>query len=252
MSVSSSGDNPMKAILAIDASAEMCSVALRVGENTWLKKSHEKRSHAGSILPMVDAVFADARAAGVPVAGQQLDAVAYGAGPGSFTGLRIALSVAQGLAFGWERPVIPVCSLMAMAHRVFKESVQASQVLCVLDARMEEFYLALFVRGEMFPSAQLAPELCSYDALFSRLADFNLAQIQAVGLGLRQLSQEQLAQFLNVDAEATPQADAIAELAATGAAPFSSIAPEDAEPVYLRNSVSWNKRQKIRRTDLST
>lgn len=123
-------------LLALDTSTEACSVAL------WLDGDARERFELGSqhserILPMVDALLAEA---GLRLS--QLDTLAFGRGPGSFTGLRIGAGVAQGLAFGADLPVVPVSSLAALA-----QGQVADKVLAALDARMRQVYWGVYVRN---------------------------------------------------------------------------------------------------------
>jgi tRNA threonylcarbamoyladenosine biosynthesis protein TsaB len=123
-------------ILALDTSTEACSVALwadgAVTERFELGSQHSER-----ILPMTQEALAEAG-----VALTQIDAVAFGRGPGSFTGLRICAGVAQGLAFGADVPVLPVSSLAALA-----QGIEAPGVLAAFDARMDQLYWGAYVRN---------------------------------------------------------------------------------------------------------
>ena len=123
-------------ILALDTSTEACSVALWA-DGTVTERYELGSQHSGRILPMTQEVLAEA---GLVLT--QLDAVAFGRGPGSFTGLRICAGVAQGLAFGADVPVVPVSSLAALA-----QGVDAPRVLAAFDARMEQLYWGAYVRN---------------------------------------------------------------------------------------------------------
>jgi tRNA threonylcarbamoyladenosine biosynthesis protein TsaB len=125
-----------RSILAIDATTSLCSVAWTDGERCIERVEDAGQRHSELVLGMVTAVLAEA---GHVLAG--IDEIAFGAGPGSFTGLRIACGVAQGLAFGVQRPVRSVSSLLGLA-----EAANRDAVLTVLDARMNEVYWAAFRR----------------------------------------------------------------------------------------------------------
>src|SRR5450759_3407814 len=128
----------MSIIIAIETSTELASAALLHGDQVLTREVSGVQTHSQTILPMVQSLLAQA---GISLA--QCDAIAFGAGPGSFTGVRTACGIAQGLAFGLDLPVLPIVTLLAMAQAC-RESGLASDVLCVLDARMGEVYWAQY------------------------------------------------------------------------------------------------------------
>ncbi|MDE2048879.1 MAG: tRNA (adenosine(37)-N6)-threonylcarbamoyltransferase complex dimerization subunit type 1 TsaB [Betaproteobacteria bacterium] len=137
-------------LLALDTSTHCMSVALTHGGRTWQREGEGGALASQHLLPMIDAVL---REAGVTP--PQLDAVAYGCGPGAFTGLRTACATAQGLAFAWRKPVIGVSSLQALADEAASAG-GAGPWLCALDARMGEVYWATYMpapQGEFSLSA---------------------------------------------------------------------------------------------------
>ncbi len=143
-------------ILALDTSTEWCSVAVGDGTIWHRRDEHAGQAHSERVLPMVHAALAEA---GWTLA--NLDGLAFGAGPGSFTGIRIGCGVAQGLALGADLPVVPIPTLAAIAQEVFRTRGW-ERVLACLDARMREVYTAAFVRSggewrEVAPPAVLAP-----------------------------------------------------------------------------------------------
>lgn len=121
-------------LLAVDTSTEACSAAALIGEEVIERYELAPRRHAELILPMVEAVLAEG---GLTV--HQLDALAFGCGPGGFTGLRIAAGVVQGIAFGADLPVAPVSTLAAIARQTMNEQ-DTSRVAAAIDARMQEVY----------------------------------------------------------------------------------------------------------------
>ena len=128
-------------LLALDTSTEACSVALwHKGEKTHLDELAQ-RTHTKRILPMVDELLANS---GINL--KQVDALAFGRGPGSFTGVRVGAGIAQGLAFGADLPVIAVSNLTAMAQAAF-ELHQAENVVAAIDARMNEVYFSQIKRA---------------------------------------------------------------------------------------------------------
>ncbi len=126
-------------ILALDTATEACSVSLAIGDRTIDRYVELERGHAEQLLPMVDAVLAEGG-----LALGSLDAIAFGRGPGGFTGVRLAASVAQGLAFGADVGVVPISDLAAIAQRVRQLEARLRRVLVVNDARMREVYWAEF------------------------------------------------------------------------------------------------------------
>jgi tRNA threonylcarbamoyladenosine biosynthesis protein TsaB len=186
------------------------------------------QKHSELLLPMIDRLLNDA---GVRLG--DLDGIAFGAGPGSFTGLRIACAVAQGLAFGAEKPVVPVSTLLAMA-----EASGAVRVAAALDARMNEVYLAAYMReGDGWrtvvePCLQaptVPPELPGdgWTAVGNGFAVCSGALVDACGPLLAR-----------VDVLLHPRAVEMARLAAPLFARGLGVAPEDAVPLYIRDKVA--------------
>lgn len=233
-------------LLAMDASSGACSAALLrrdgAGERCLARFALTPREHTRRLLPMVDEVLAEAE-----LSPSQLDAVAFGRGPGSFTGLRIAAGAAQGLAFGLERPLLGVSTLEALALQAHKR-FDASRVATLIDARMGEIYAAFWHcadgatirRGE---EAVLAPgklklpgddEALSWAAVGSGLS---LRDGFAAPLGARL---EPLDTDLATGA-LEPRAEEMAWLAARDFDAGCGQPAHLVQPVYLRNEVAWKK-----------
>src|SRR3712207_4644337 len=121
-----------KTILALDTATEACSVALLHNGNLTSLDELSPRTHTQRILPMVDELLSKAN-----ISLQQVDALVFGRGPGSFTGVRVGVGIAQGLALGAELPVVPVSNLLAMAQMAY-EQYGATNVVALIDARMNE------------------------------------------------------------------------------------------------------------------
>ncbi|KTC79932.1 tRNA (adenosine(37)-N6)-threonylcarbamoyltransferase complex dimerization subunit type 1 TsaB [Legionella cherrii] len=140
-------------LLAIDTSTETASVALLTGKELLCEEQSNQRTHAQFILPMIDRLMANAS-----LQMHQLDGIVFGRGPGSFTGLRIACSIAKGLAYAHDLQLIPVSSLVAIAWSVRQEK-QMNQipVLAVLDARMQEMYWAYFAPDQWIAEEHVNP-----------------------------------------------------------------------------------------------
>ncbi len=126
-------------LLAIDTSTEACSCALYIDGETQFRSQLTPRQHTKLILPMADELLAEAG-----INPNQLDGVAVGKGPGSFTGLRIACGVAQGIAFAVDIPIAPISSLATLAQAAYIETGE-KQILSVIDARMEEIYYGYYI-----------------------------------------------------------------------------------------------------------
>jgi tRNA threonylcarbamoyladenosine biosynthesis protein TsaB len=238
-------------ILAIDTATESCSVALRLGTQLLQRARRIERGHAEVILPMVDEVLIEA---GLSLGA--LTAIAFGRGPGAFTGVRLAASVAQGLAFGAGLPVVPVSDLQALAQRALDEDPTIGRVLACADARMREVYWGCFERSaealarpsdvervarpeQVRPPAGWvhgptgscsAPPAPQPDSTPWRLA--GVGSGFAVYPGLRtELPLDMVLEGL------LPRAAEIAQLAVPEVAAGRFLPPEQALPVYLRDDV---------------
>lgn len=128
-------------ILGIETATDACSVALLTAQQTFAQHVIAPQAHSKLVLSMVDTVL---DLAGIKL--DQVQAFAFGQGPGSFTGLRIAASVVQGLAFGVDKPVIAVSTLQALAQQAYN-ILAATRVLAILDARMQEVYAGFYMLG---------------------------------------------------------------------------------------------------------
>ncbi len=245
----------MATILAIDASTEVCSATvLRDGICSSLH-SDEPRAHAQALLPMIDELL---KQGGIGLS--SVDVIAYGSGPGSFTGLRIGLGIAQGLAFGAGLPMAGISSLAAMAvARCPPRSGIDERFICVIDARMNELYWSMHSvsRSETLTRVHtvIAPRLDSIvDAnreISTCLNNCEPGKVTIAGSGAMLLDVSQRGNFpgleLVVEADATPSAVGVALIAKENLAAGVVVNAEDAQLAYLRNSVAWNKRVRVRR-----
>ncbi|WP_076585257.1 tRNA (adenosine(37)-N6)-threonylcarbamoyltransferase complex dimerization subunit type 1 TsaB [Vibrio ostreicida] len=224
-------------ILALDTATENCSVALLVNQKIYARSEVAPRDHTKKILPMVDDVLKEAG-----VALTELDALAFGRGPGSFTGVRIGIGIAQGLAFGADLPMISVSTLEAMAEGSYRKHA-AHHVACAIDARMSEVYWGRFVRQEDGTWQTLQTErVIAPEQLVASVAADEQPWIQA-GTGW-DAYQAVLAELkLNVSSGDVlyPEAQDIVVLAAHEFAKGNTVSVEQASPVYLRDTVTWKK-----------
>lgn len=222
----------MTTLIAIETSTESCSAAL-LHDGAIIERSElAPRRHAELILPMIESLLLEAG-----VLRRQLEAIAVGRGPGAFTGVRLAISVAQGLALGLDIPVLPVSSLAALAQDA-PAGIEAP-ILAVIDARMGEIYAGTFARDAHGMAMPIGSESVGPA---NRLMLPNRKQWSIVGTGwdaYRDAIAARLpAQPVFADGIRYPQARSVAILAAPQFAAGRGIAPEFALPVYLRDKVA--------------
>ncbi len=225
-------------ILAIDTATEACSAALYI--NGELKSNYQlaPREHSRLILKMIDGLLAEAS-----LSVSQLDAIAFGRGPGSFMGLRIAAGVVQGIAFAHDIPVIPISTLKAIAQRAY-EQTKCKHVLSAIDARMDEVYWAVYSLNEQQQwqltgeEQVISPDKIQYSRI---LAQQEKAWIGA-GSGWASYGDRLLAgkasNLQQILPDCLPSAEAIATLAVNEFNAGSTIIAAQAIPVYLRNDVA--------------
>lgn len=226
-------------LLALDTSTEACSVALwHKGEKTHLDELAQ-RTHTKRILPMVDELLANS---GINL--KQVDALAFGRGPGSFTGVRVGAGIAQGLALGADLPVIAVSNLTVMAQATF-ELHQAENVAAAIDARMNEVYFSQVkrekVRSELEEFFQWNPvieeQVCQPEKVLEQLSDLTAYRV-GTGWGAYPQFKENGLEGSDI---ILPSAQYMLELALTDYAQNKVISALEIEPVYLRNEVTWKK-----------
>ena len=226
-------------LLALDTSTEACSVALwHKGEKTHLDELAQ-RTHTKRILPMVDELLANS---GINL--KQVDALAFGRGPGSFTGVRVGAGIAQGLAFGADLPVIAVSNLTAMAQAAF-ELYQAENVAAAIDARMNEVYFSQVKRekvrsefGEFFQwNPVIEEQVCQPEKVLEQFSDLSAYRVGTGWTAYPQFKENGLEGSDII----LPSAQYMLELALTDYAQNKVISALEIEPVYLRNEVTWKK-----------
>ncbi|MFJ4392322.1 tRNA (adenosine(37)-N6)-threonylcarbamoyltransferase complex dimerization subunit type 1 TsaB [Pseudomonas soli] len=222
----------MTTLLALDTATEACSVALLHDGKVTSHYEVIPRMHAQKLLPMIKQLLAESG-----VALSALDAIAFGRGPGAFTGVRIAIGVVQGLAFALERPVLPTSNLAALAQGALRER-GVQQVAAAIDARMDEVYWGCYraEQGEMrligqeavLPPERVALPQAPGEAWFGAGTGWGYAERLAV-------------QVSASDAAALPSALDILTLAGFAWARGEAVVAEQAQPVYLRDNVATPK-----------
>ncbi len=217
-------------ILAIDTATERCSVALLHAGGTTGLDELVGQSHSERVLPLVDAALAQA---GLKLA--DVAVFAFGAGPGSFTGLRIACGVVQGLAYAGARPVVPVGNLRALAAAAFARRPEARVALTAIDARMHEAYCAVY-RNDAEMSELRAPAVESPDRLASIAAEAVVDLVAGDALSVFPDA------WGDVTADRLPglrgNAADIARLALVDVEHGRTVAAAEAMPVYVRDRVA--------------
>ena len=222
-------------ILALETSTEYCSVALWQDGVIIGKSELVGQKHSEILMAMLDSVLQEA---GVKL--KQLDGIAYGEGPGSFTGVRIACGVTQGLALGANLPVVGICTLQAVAQGSGKD-----KVIAALDARMAEVYFAVYEKRAGQWHTICEPCLC----LSQSTPAVEGADWQGAGSGFAAhgavLQAHYAGQLSAIDANCVPQASAIAELAAPLFAAGKGQDAALAMPLYLRDKVALKTSERM-------
>ena len=227
----------MPILLAIETSSELASCALLQGEHVSTRESSGVRTHSQSILPMVQELLADAN-----LTLSDCDAIVFGAGPGSFTGVRTACGIAQGLAFGAQLPVLPLVTLDAMALACRARS-GASEILVLLDARMGEVYWAQYRYADGWQTV-VAPALSAPEAV----APVPVAGLVACGNGLTAYAEAfaESAFAAGALADILPHARELVHLGALALALAAGQAVDAAaaQPLYLRNKIAYTSAER--------
>ncbi len=220
-------------LLAVETSTDACSAALFIDGEITEKFAIAPREHTKLILPMIDQLMADAQ-----LKPQQLDAIGLSRGPGSFTGVRIAGGVVQGIAFGADLPVVPVSTLAAIAQDFFNRRSDAQLSFTAMDARMDEIFWGVYQRNALGLAELNGAEAVTPagEVIFPDFAGFGVGS--GWGVYAEQLDQRLAERLLGVEVEVWPRAACVAQLAAYGFANGLAVAVEQAMPVYLRDKVA--------------
>ncbi len=227
-------------LLAIDTSTDACSAALWLDGEVRQRYQVAPREHGQLILPMIESLLAEAG-----LALTQLDTLAFGRGPGGFTGVRIANSVIQGLAFGANLPVVPISSLAALAQGAYAE-MGTPRVLAAIDARIGEVYWGAYLTAENGLVTLVDQEIvCPPQDVPLPLADDVSGDWFGAGNGWHTYAQPLKARLGEAvtawDGQRYPQAQHLCTHAADAFQRGLAVSAEQALPVYLRDEVAWKK-----------
>ena len=226
-------------VLCLDTSTEACSVAvLCMTDKQHVVSDHfmlAPREHTAKILPTVEKVL---QQSGLKL--PDIDVVAYGRGPGSFTGVRIGISIAQGLAYGIEKPMVGISTLQAMAQQAYKLQ-QATDVYAAIDARMGEVYFAHYqLENNLMALRNEEVVIKPAELLALQLAVSKDAVLVGTGWAAYPELTEYFNDALQLDIE-FPSSKYMLDQVVSCVENGSMVAPELATPVYLRDKVTWKK-----------
>ena len=240
-------------VLALDTSTEACSAALSVAGQLSVREVEAPRGHADLLLPMIDELLDEAG-----LALSNLQAIAFARGPGSFTGVRLAASVVQGLAFGAGLPVVPVSTLAAVALRALEtarnDGLEPNEIWVCNDARMGEVYHAVFAVSDLAQAAThsggVAESVSSPRVVTERWAEQTVASTTAgviaqprlvIGAGHGYRAHRELAALpglTKVYPDLLPRAREVLALAVPAVEAGLGIDPTQAVPIYVRDQVA--------------
>ena len=227
-------------ILAVETSTEYCSVALWQDGAVSERCELVGQKHSEVLMAMLDALLKDA---GIRI--NQVDGIAFGKGPGSFTGVRIACGVAQGLALGADLSVVGVCTLQALAETSGKD-----KVIAAIDARMSELYFAAYEKRNGEWLTVIEPCLCKPGDAPQVTGEGWFGAGSGFAVSDAALSARYSNQLAGVDAQAMPQAGAVVRLAAVEFSNGRAVDAALALPLYLRDKVALktSEREEVRST----
>lgn len=230
----------MNNIVALDTSTEACSVALLCNGESLYRYRVEPRVHAKVLLPMLSELLADAG-----ISTKQIDGVAFGRGPGAFTGVRIGTAAAQAIALGGDLPVAPVSTLASIAHRTHREHGK-DKIAVAIDARMGEVYWGAYQMGSVSPNL-IGEERVCLPAQIDKLGQTWCA----AGTGWQTyesvLTESSGAQVV-LEVDPFPHALDILMIGSEQLASGAGVTAENALPVYLRDNVAQTIKERAEKT----
>ena len=228
-------------LLALDTSSDACSASVLTETGCFTEFALTPRAHTQLILPMLESVLKQAQ---LNLA--DMDAIAFGRGPGAFTGIRIATGITQGLALAVNKPVLPISTLAALAQQAFRQ-LNAKQILVALDARMGEVYWGMYqveqgrlvLQGEeqvLAPEAVKLPTISNWIAVGSAWAAYPVLAERAASV------------VTHLYPDFLPSAEFIAELAYFDFLDGKALPAEQAQPIYLRNKIAQTIQERMAAT----
>lgn len=226
----------MSGMLAIETATDACSVAMSVGDSVLERHEVVPRQHHHRLFRMLEDILPDAQPQS-----RGVGAVAYGCGPGSFTGLRIAAAAAQGIAFACGLPAIGVSTLAVLAQTALRTGVvgAADTILATLDARMNEVYAGVFVYEEGLAVLRHGPWACAPADLQAQATS-----LHAIGSGAHYVDRYPVALrrcIAQTAADLLPRARDMLPLAARLQRQGRIQRPGEVRPIYVRDEISWKK-----------
>lgn len=222
-------------ILALDTCTELCSAALAWQDGSIAESVDAPREHSQRLLPMIENLLSQS---GLKM--QDIGLIAYGRGPGSFTGIRICTSMTQGLALGLDVPVIGISTLAAMAQQAITEH-GAQQVICAIDARMGGIYWAAFAQESGMAKLVGIEQVSAPETMTSPFANTDKVYCCGTGFDAYPTLLQHAENLTLLDAVKYPQASAMLALASLGWQQGQATSVDELAPVYLRDTVAWKK-----------
>jgi len=228
-------------LLGIETATDACSVALGLEGNTEQRHECQPRQHSRRLFPMLADLLGNR-----PPASLALDAIVYGCGPGSFTGLRIAASVAQGLAFSLNLRVVPISTLACQAATAWREYdlPDSAVILSTLDANIGQVYWALYRASPAGPVELMPPAVCTPEALPIAAITAQLPaapSLSVVGSGSGLLASIPGLPVHCAYGDVLPQARDLLSMAGTSLASGVTQAATDVSPIYVQDATRWKK-----------
>ncbi|MBK8286734.1 MAG: tRNA (adenosine(37)-N6)-threonylcarbamoyltransferase complex dimerization subunit type 1 TsaB [Ahniella sp.] len=228
-------------LLAIDTATEACSAAIFC-KGEWLERFElAPRRHAQELLPMIDSLLAEAG-----IGKRAIDAIAVGRGPGAFTGVRLAISTAQGMALALDRPVLPISSLAALAQEALPRVPAGTPILAAIDARMGEVYAGVY-RSDGMGLARLFGDEAVGPAANVPLPFMAGSPYAIVGTGwaaFREPIELRLGAPILADATRYPRALAVLQLALPRYQQGLGLDPDQLVPSYLRDKIALTEAER--------